>query len=170
MARYRDFDAGEPRGLYKYGGIDFYVSEVTWDEEWIFSRLQTANKSWLERWSISNAETPGLGRADFGIWERDIPVGQITLWDLDLENKTAKLSYWVSENCSSRGIMSRSLVIVFDHCFSVLGLTSVTAPIQPNNYASIKVAEKLRMQQIGRKSYKTFEGKLVEHIIYKKEA
>ena len=77
-------------------------------------------------------------------------VGQLTVNNVVRGSaQFASLGYWVDEQYAGRGITPRAVAMVIDHCFEKVGLHRVEIAIRPENTASLRVVEKLGIQQIG---------------------
>ncbi len=61
----------------------------------------------------------------------------------------ASLGYWIDRDVAGRGIMPLAVAMVIDHCFSAAGLHRIEISIRPENTASLRVVEKLGIQEVG---------------------
>lgn len=170
MKRFKDFDVDlHEDPMFYMGSRDFYVETMNWVDVKTFNELQKKNKDWVSRWQIQDAVTPGLKLVSFGLWIEDNPIGQIVLWNVDLFNGTASLSYWIDKDHARRGFMSKAVSYIFDSYAGLLDLSTIYVPIQKENAASIGLANKLGLTLSGSKFYKSQNGSDVEHLIYKKD-
>lgn len=77
-------------------------------------------------------------------------VGQLTVNNIVRGSaQFASLGYWVDQRYAGRGIIPRAVAMVIDHCFERVGLHRVEIAIRPENTASLRVVEKLGIQQVG---------------------
>lgn len=81
-------------------------------------------------------------------------AGTIALHQLNAVDKWTLVGYWLDENFTGRGIMTRSLKAVIDWSFAELGLNRVEIHASLNNPASTAIPERLgiRRESIRRKS------------------
>ena len=63
--------------------------------------------------------------------------------------RSCTVGYWVDEAVAGRAITPTALALVIDHCFGPVGLHRVEVDIRPENAASLRVVEKLRLRREG---------------------
>ena len=79
----------------------------------------------------------------------------------------ASLGYWLDQRYAGRGIMPRAVAMAIDHCFGAAGLHRVEICIRPENTNSLRVVEKLGLQQIGyAPRFLHIDGDWRDHRIY----
>ncbi|MCL2541372.1 MAG: GNAT family N-acetyltransferase [Nocardioidaceae bacterium] len=61
----------------------------------------------------------------------------------------ASIGYWLDQQQAGRGIIPRAVAMAIDHCFVVCGLHRVEICIRPENANSLRVVEKLGIQEVG---------------------
>ncbi len=61
----------------------------------------------------------------------------------------ASVGYWLDRRFAGRGVMPRAVAMVVDHCFGPVGLHRVEIAIRPENANSLRVVEKLGLQEVG---------------------
>jgi ribosomal-protein-alanine N-acetyltransferase len=61
----------------------------------------------------------------------------------------ASVGYWLDRAFAGRGVMPLAVALVIDHCFSTAGLHRIEVAIRPENSNSLRVVEKLGIQEIG---------------------
>jgi ribosomal-protein-alanine N-acetyltransferase len=77
-------------------------------------------------------------------------VGQITVNNIVRgSGQFASVGYWIDEAYSGRGITTRALAMVIDHCLFVARLHRVEVAIRPENAASLRLVEKLGLKEYG---------------------
>jgi ribosomal-protein-alanine N-acetyltransferase len=77
-------------------------------------------------------------------------VGQLTVNNIVRGSaQFASLGYWIDRRHAGRGIIPRAVAMAIDHCFEGVGLHRVEIAIRPENAASLRVVEKLGIQQVG---------------------
>jgi ribosomal-protein-alanine N-acetyltransferase len=74
-------------------------------------------------------------------------VGQLTVNNITRgSGQFASIGYWIDEAVAGRGLMTSSVAMVIDHCFFALRLHRIEIAIRPENSASLRVVEKLGIQ------------------------
>lgn len=146
-------------------------------------RLREANTDWLTPWEATD---PGGGGPSitFGQYvshqrrqaRRDLAyayvlewrgemVGQLTIGGVSRGSlHAAQIGYWISEHVAGRGLMPRAVALAIDHSFVTLGLHRVEINVRPENTASLRVPQKLRMRDEGlRRRYLHIQGQWRDH-------
>lgn len=77
-----------------------------------------------------------------GIYYEDVLVGVCGFKYIDWYNKKTELMYWIDENFSGRGIVSKCVLILSEIAFKDYSLNKVIIKAREDNTASRKVAEK----------------------------
>jgi ribosomal-protein-alanine N-acetyltransferase len=96
-------------------------------------------------------------------------VGQVSVLEIlwGASRRCARIGYWVAEPWAGRGIIPASVAMVVDHCFLDMGLHRLEACIDPDNAASLRVAEKLGFHSEGIRFRDThINGAWRNHICY----
>lgn len=151
--RFKDFDGKlfQPIFLtYK----DVVVRSQSLEDHKIFNTLRDKNSSTVSPYEIkdpsSNPKMP------LGIEYKGVPVGEITIWNINEKNKTCMISYWVDEEFRRNKIATYAVVLVTDYCLVDLEMQEIEAPVQEGNEASKELLKKLSYTLAG---YETFTGK-----------
>lgn len=77
-------------------------------------------------------------------------AGQITVNNIVRGSaQFANIGYWIDRDVAGRGVMPRAVALVVDHCFATAGLHRIEIAIRPENSNSLRVVEKLGIQEIG---------------------
>ena len=76
-------------------------------------------------------------------------VGVIGLNWVDWDNKSFGLGYWLSEESTGQGIITKSCSRIIDHCFYDLRLHRSVIEVAVENHPSRSVAERLGMRLEG---------------------
>ena len=77
-------------------------------------------------------------------------VGQLTVSNIVRGSaQYASIGYWIDQAYAGRGIITRAVAMVIDHCFEIVGLHRIEVAIRPENTASLRVVEKLGIKEIG---------------------
>ena len=77
-------------------------------------------------------------------------AGQVTVNNVVRgSGQFASVGYWIDEAQAGRGITTRAVAMVVDHCFYAARLHRVEVAIRPENVASLRVVEKLGLAEYG---------------------
>ena len=77
-------------------------------------------------------------------------VGQLTVSNIVRGSaQFASIGYWIDETYAGRGIITRAVAMAIDHCFGPVGLHRIEVAIRPENTSSLRVVEKLGIQEVG---------------------
>jgi RimJ/RimL family protein N-acetyltransferase len=142
----RPFKKSDPSALQR--AILSSVGHVGQWEDWCTPRytlsdarswVAESHELWLEqrafRWVIVDEDSIRKPHSDiFGSVEIKIPVPG---------KPFGRLGYWVARHAIGQGVCTQAAAQVLHWGFETLGLTEVDMLIQPDNAASIAVAEKL---------------------------
>ncbi|MDA3802748.1 MAG: GNAT family protein [Patescibacteria group bacterium] len=79
---------------------------------------------------------------EYGIYCQDNYIGSISIFDIDLENKSGEVGYWLSANEAGKGYMTEALTIIEKEAFDNWQLNRIQLTCDPENKASVKVAKK----------------------------
>jgi len=131
--------------------------------------VRERNKLWLLRWDATtppgstarprtfaamvramHAEARAGRQLPFAIEYDGEFVGQLTVNNITRgSGQFASIGYWIDEKYAGRGITTRAVAMVVDHCFFVLRLHRIEVAIRPENTASLRVVEKLGIAEFG---------------------
>lgn len=79
----------------------------------------------------------------------------------------ASIGYWLDRDVAGRGVMPRAVAMAVDHCFQVAGLHRIEVAIRPENSNSLRVVEKLGLQEVGyAPRYLHIDGDWRDHRLY----
>lgn len=166
--RFRDFDLS--KGDWSFEDSDICIGSIPYSDGFLFDVLRTENSTRLNRWWVFDIAAPPLRSArEYGFWISGQPAGVLTLWDINLEQRSARLSYWIDEPWENAGYTTRVVQVLLQHLSDVHDLDTVYAIIQPSNLSSVRVAEKVGMAASGSGTYQMIDGSMAKHIIYKKD-
>ena len=77
-------------------------------------------------------------------------VGQVTVSNVSRGSaQAASIGYWLSMDAAGRGVAPRAVAMVIDHCFGPVGLHRIEICVRPENTNSLRVVEKLGLEQVG---------------------
>lgn len=145
------------------------------------------NARWLQRWDATSP--PGAdsrprtftsmvramrqsarmgGQLAFAIDYEGRFVGQITVNNIIRGSaQFASVGYWIDERVAGRGLMTRAVAMVIDHCFGPVGLHRIEVAIRPENHASLRVVDKLEIPLIGlAPGYLHIDGDWRDHLLF----
>ena len=83
----------------------------------------------------------------YGMFSEKTLVGCICAHNLDWSQGTAYLGYWIAKEYSNQGITSKCCKGLMEYLFSREGIIKISICCEPDNYASQRIAEKLRMSK-----------------------
>nr|WP_237464923.1 GNAT family protein [Leucobacter luti] len=148
--------------------------------------LLRGNRDWLRRWEATHPSgrsiEPGSVpmRPTIRAYRRQLKAGSgvpfVILYDTEIVGQlsiselsggalqSSQIGYWVSEHAAGRGIAPTAVALAIDYVFVTLGLHRVEICIRPENAASLRVVEKLRMRPEGRRAaYIHIDGAWRDH-------
>lgn len=76
-------------------------------------------------------------------------AGSVGLHSINRADRATSVGYWIAEEFGGRGVMTRAVRIVLDHCFGDLGLHRVEIVCAPGNVRSRAIPERLGFRQEG---------------------
>jgi ribosomal-protein-alanine N-acetyltransferase len=132
-------------------------------------RVRERNRAWLSRWDATVPPGSETRPRTFGSMVRAMQAdaragrqlpfvveydgrfaGQVTVNNITRgSGQFASIGYWIDEAYAGRGLITKSVAMVIDHCFFVLRLHRVEIAIRPENKASLRVVEKLGIAEFG---------------------
>ena len=171
----------EPRSAGKVGIRAIRVGDAK-----ALRRLLTDNRAWLEPWeatfpggggSVPGSEPMGpvirtmnrqrkLGSSiTFLITYEGEPAGQLSISDIAAGAlRSASIGYWVAQGVAGRGVTPAAVALAIDYAFEELRLHRIEICIRPENFASLRVVQKLGMRYEGRREkYIHIGGKWCDH-------
>ena len=76
--------------------------------------------------------------------------GQVTVSNVTRGSaQWASIGYWVAADVAGRGVAPRAVAMVIDHCLGPVGLHRIEICVRPENTNSLRVVEKLGLEQVG---------------------
>jgi ribosomal-protein-alanine N-acetyltransferase len=98
-----------------------------------------------------------------------IVIGTICLWNIQKEHYRAEIGYILHPDHWRKGIMKEAINAVVDYGFSILGLHSIEALLNPENIGSSSVLESTGFIKEGHKKENFyFNGSFSDTAIYSK--
>lgn len=142
-----------------------------------------ANREYLSRWmpwapkqTQENAlEFIRMGRKQFAdnqgfqaaIVEDGRIVGGIGFHQLDWENRSTSIGYWIAEAAQRRGIVTRAVAALVEHAFGVWKLNRVEIHAATENQRSRAVALRLGFTEEGvLRQTERVGDRFVDHVLY----
>lgn len=84
-----------------------------------------------------------------GIWCEGRLAGCIGLHKIDWLNHCVAIGYWIAEEFSGRGLVTRAAAAITEYCFEQLHLHRVEIRCAVDNTASCRVAQRLGFEREG---------------------
>lgn len=152
-----------------------------------FYSLIDSNKTYIQKGfagTVKRCETKESSKTLFNEWNseeidrksfsffikdtiKNTLIGLVNIKNIDEGIKKCEIGYFISENYTGKGIVSKFTSEVVIYCFDILQMNKVFLRIAPENIGSQKVAIKNNFKQEGvlREEYKGFQDKF-EDVIY----
>jgi ribosomal-protein-serine acetyltransferase len=126
--------------------------------------LIEANRSYLAPWMPWAAGQTAAGTAEFvrkSIKQEadddgfqvavivDGAIAGVLGHEVDRENRTTTIGYWLAEDQQGRGLMTAAVKRLLEHAFDELRLNRVGIEVAPNNPRSRALAERLGFREEG---------------------
>ena len=159
LRRLKITDAAETLALRSNPEIMKYIPRplITTKEEaleFISKMDANINANTLINWAITTKEN-------------DLLIGMIGFYRTKPENHRAEVGYLLSAEFQGKGIITESLERVIQFGFEEMGLHSIEAVIDPDNFASEKVLLKTNFIKEGHfKEHQFFDGKFFDSVFY----
>jgi ribosomal-protein-serine acetyltransferase len=110
------------------------------------------------------ADGKGLG---VGIWFRGSLAGSVRYHEIDWQNRSTELGYWLGAEFESRGLITKACGVLLEHAFTELGLNRVVISCAAENARSRAVADRLGFTQEGiRRQSELVAGRFVDQVVY----
>ncbi|MBK8627851.1 MAG: GNAT family N-acetyltransferase [Saprospiraceae bacterium] len=85
----------------------------------------------------------------FVIVEKEIIVGRIGVYKIDLQNKIGEIGYWLAQDAQGKGIMNAACLSLIHYCFANLLLNRVEIKCATENHKSQSIPINLGFTQEG---------------------
>jgi ribosomal-protein-alanine N-acetyltransferase len=142
---------------------------ITPKDREVWRRVRQANLSWLGRWDATAPSRSQAQPRSFAAMVRQMRnearagrqlpfvveyggqfVGQVTVSNIVRGSaQFASIGYWIDRSYAGRGIIPRAVAMAIDHCFGPVGLHRIEVAIRPENTSSLRVVEKLGINEVG---------------------
>lgn len=106
--------------------------------EWVTPWIQMVNS----HYAIDNPITDFLSWAVV-LSESGQVIGQINIGSDSFEGKEVGIGYFIDEHYCNRGYATEAAAALIEHTFQKYGFDYLAATVQPHNYSSIAVVEKV---------------------------
>jgi ribosomal-protein-serine acetyltransferase len=106
---------------------------------------------------------------EMGIWENDVLIGCIGLHGLSERARRANVGYWLGNEYSGQGIMTKSVKSLIDYSFNKLNLNRIGVEIATENKKSLAVAERLGFVKEGViRQYEFINNRFLDYVVLSK--
>ena len=85
----------------------------------------------------------------YTIYEENQLIGTVDIHNIDTQNHTGEIGYWLSQHVTGQGVMTKVVRLLCDLAFNDLLLNRLEIRAQKENKASQRVAEKVGFRFIG---------------------
>lgn len=169
----------------RHGPLTLRPLDVSDQQAW--RDLRTSNLDWLRPWEATvPPETDGRP-ASFRMLARRLQrmarngqampfavevdgefAGQVTVNNIVRGSaQFASVGYWIGQEFAGRGLTPLAVALTIDYCFRVERLHRVEIAVRPENANSLRVVEKLGLQQVGfAPRYLHINGAWRDHVLF----
>jgi [ribosomal protein S5]-alanine N-acetyltransferase len=92
-------------------------------------------------------------------------IGSISIWNINLEQKSAELGYGIIPEYQGRGLMKEALLSAADYGFNVMNLRALEAYTEENNIKSIKLLKGCKFEEVNRVDDEGYYSNRIFHMI-----
>jgi ribosomal-protein-serine acetyltransferase len=103
-------------------------------------------KNYIAKCKKQHVEGSDLG---YVIILKKTVVGRIGLHNIDQQNKIASIGYWLDENYTGKGIISKSCKAIINYAYNTLNLNRIEIKCDTGNNKSRSIPEKLGFKKEG---------------------
>lgn len=164
---------------------DILVRPLRRSDESAWLALRAESRAWLQPWEATAPTGPGA-TVTFAAWARSerkawrqrtgfaavivvggALVGRVSVggirWGAE---RGGSVGYWISPSYAGRGIVPRAVRLMCEYAFDQ-GLHRLEIAVRPENFASLRVAEKLGFREEGgRLRYLYIDGGWRDHRVF----
>jgi RimJ/RimL family protein N-acetyltransferase len=105
----------------------------------------------------------------FGVWNKESAkmIGYISLFEIDWEVPSARVTYFIDREHSGKGIMTEALWAVVRFAFQQLKMEKLYSRMAADNFASQRLARKCGFRREGdlRSAFRKYTGDLIDLIL-----
>ncbi|PWJ62723.1 MULTISPECIES: GNAT family N-acetyltransferase [unclassified Fibrobacter] len=138
---------------------DFLAVHLPWVRGVTVPEIAKRMRSWIF------AEQYGQGGC-WGIFPKDQPgnLAGFIMAEFNLKNRSATLSYWLSQKNTGLGFMTDSLKTLSRYCFDVLKLNRLELSVSVSNEKSLALATRCGFKKEGvNRDFERINGIFVDH-------
>ncbi|MFL0268065.1 GNAT family N-acetyltransferase [Candidatus Clostridium radicumherbarum] len=92
-------------------------------------------------------------------------IGSISIWNINLEQKSAELGYGIIPEYQGRGFMKEALLSAADYGFNVMNLETLEAYTEENNIKSIKLLKGCKFEEVDRVDDEGYYNDRIYHMV-----
>lgn len=92
-------------------------------------------------------------------------IGSISIWNINLEQKSAELGYGIVPGYQNKGLMKEALLSVVDYGFNVMNLSALEAYTEEKNIKSIKLLERCKFIEVNRVDDEGYYSDRIYHMV-----
>lgn len=169
------------------GGPVVTLRPLTHGDVAAWREVRQRNSTWLVRWDATAPPGSPARPVTFRALVRRLTAsarrGHALPWALEVDGRFAgqvtvnnivrgsaqfaSIGYWLDREVAGRGVMPRAVAMAVDHCFERAGLHRLEIAIRPENSNSLRVVEKLGIQEVGyAPRYLHIDGDWRDHRLY----
>ena len=94
-------------------------------------------------------------------------VGGLGFHNVDWENRSATIGYWIAEDAQGRGLVTRAVTALIEHAFGVWSLHRVEIHAAPENRRSRAIPERLGFTEEGvLREAERLGDRYLDHVVY----
>lgn len=138
---------------------DFLAVHLPWVRGITVPEIAKRMRSWIF------AEQYGQGGC-WGVFPKDQPrnLAGFIMAEFNLKNRSATLSYWLSQKNTGLGFMTDSLKTLSSYCFDVLKLNRLELSVSVSNEKSLALATRCGFKKEGvNRDFERINGIFVDH-------
>ena len=163
---------------------DISLKPLRFKDSLEFYNLVDRNRAYLKEWltwvdkvkEVSDSKefikfTLKQAHDDMGfqaaIWYKGQLAGIIGFYSYNHENREASIGYWIGEEFSGKGIMSRATIAIINYGFSEMNLNRIEIRCAEYNVASQNIPKKLGFTQEGLlREIQLLKGEFVNQYVF----
>jgi ribosomal-protein-alanine N-acetyltransferase len=86
---------------------------------------------------------------DFGIWFKNDLIGTVSLYEVNLKHKRARLGYLLNRRYWGKGFMTEAVLAILYFGFYILHLKKIYTGVVSGNQRSLKLLKRLKFKKDG---------------------
>lgn len=92
-------------------------------------------------------------------------IGSISIWNINLEQKSAELGYGIAPDYQNKGLMKEALISVVNYGFNSMNLSALEAYTEEKNIKSIKLLERCKFIEVNRVDDEGYYSNRIYHMV-----